>query len=666
MKYKVTVLSILLFAAALNAQESGKYWIFFTDKGRQTSGITLKKEMEHFSHLNKRALKRRAKVKNEQNLVDRYDLPVYTPYITALKDLSIAPVITSRWLNAVSANLTEAQAERMFRLDFVRDIKPVATAQRPKPDIDNSLMPSPAAKATDHMLDYGFSATQNNLIKVPQVHDLRINGRGVRIGMLDTGFRHDYHTAFDSLDVIAEYDVINQDSVTQDEGAETKFGQHNHGTKSLSCIAAYGPGGLIGPAFGAEFLLAKTEVTGSEKSIEEDYWVAGLEWEEAKGADIVSSSLGYTAWYTYSDMDGNTAVTTVAADIAASKGVLVVNSAGNEADDPWFYMNAPADGDSVLAVGAVYNNGFVTNFSSRGPTYDGRIKPDVMAMGSSVTTVEPSDSVLYYLYSGGTSFSCPQVAGVAALVLAAHPQLTPMQIRDALRETADNAANPDSLYGWGIVNAWDAVLYHGPAFSTQPTAARLQQGGLQISISVASKTNIASDGVTLHWSYDPANFQNTVIMTPSETSHEYRAVVSGTTGDVPLYYYFTVKDMSTSVFSYPHDAPNSFFSTVSGTPVIPQDFTLYPAYPNPFSPASANATRISFTMQVEKNLSLEIYNVLGQRVRTLQNYFHLSGFKYYFSWNGLDEFDTAAPAGVYFYKLKGTGISKTAKLVKLQ
>jgi subtilisin family serine protease len=193
-----------------------------------------------------------------------------------------------------------------------------------------------------------------------------------------------------------------------------------------------------------------------EIEVEEDYWVAAVEFADSLGADVVSSSLGYYYWYTYEDMDGNTAVVTIAADMAAARGIVVVNSMGNEGDDPWLYMIAPADGDSVLSVGAVTSEEERTSFSSVGPTYDGRIKPDVMAMGQS-TYIATSGDTASYGYASGTSFSCPLTAGAVGLLIEGHSDWSPTQVIDALRETGTQSDSPDTLMGWGIVQAYDAM-----------------------------------------------------------------------------------------------------------------------------------------------------------------------------------------------------------------
>ena len=191
---------------------------------------------------------------------------------------------------------------------------------------------------------------------------------------------------------------------------------------------------------------------------EEDNYVAGLEWGEQNGADIACSSLGYLDWYTYEHLDGNTAVTTIGVDIAASLGVLTVTSAGNEGNDDWYYIITPADADSVLSVGAVNSSGDIAYFSSHGPTYDGRIKPEVCAMGLYTYCISPN-TTSEYSSASGTSLSAPLAAGAAAVVLSANLNLSAMELREALMMTASMADSANNDYGWGIVNTLAAINY---------------------------------------------------------------------------------------------------------------------------------------------------------------------------------------------------------------
>ncbi len=305
---------------------------------------------------------------------------------------------------------------------------------------------------------YGGAYRQVSIMGVPALHTAGLTGRSVIVCLLDVGFRKS-HQAFQTARVIAERDFVMKDGNVQRDPTNPLDYSDYHGTACWSLLGGYRPGTLVGPAFGAEFILGKTEDDRSETPVEEDYWAAGIEWAESLGADVVSSSLGYTDWYRFADMDGRTAVTTKAANRATDLGVVVVNAAGNERTNAWGHIIAPADGFDVIAVGAVDAKRKIAGFSSPGPTADGRIKPEVCAMGvkNFVAMSSPTSGDAAYAMGNGTSYATPLAAGVVALLLEAHPEWTVAQVRDALMSTADQAASPNNDYGWGIINAPAAV-----------------------------------------------------------------------------------------------------------------------------------------------------------------------------------------------------------------
>jgi subtilisin family serine protease/subtilisin-like proprotein convertase family protein len=451
---------------ALDGDGPWVVWVFFRDK--DLSGGALESALaEAETQLSPRAARRRAKVNPpEGRLVDEADLAIHPDYLVRTRSTGATSRQTSRWLNAASYQVTRTQAERLSRLECVAGMDLVNRTRRaavPTP-VGNPvpIVPRPGIgkSSASGTVDYGANLDAMLQVDVPPLHDAGLSGEGVLIGMLDTGFRTT-HEALENIPVLGTWDFINNDSNVDD----IPIGSRNHGTMTLSTVAGNMPGSLVGPAYGASVVLAQTEDISQEVPIEEDFWVAGLEWVESFGADIVSSSLSYFDWYDYSDLDGNTAVTTIAADLAAGRGLLVINSAGNSRTTTGT-IGAPADGDSVLTVGAVDINGIVTYFSSPGPTFDGRIKPEVAALGQSNTVTDPNDDHAY-LSASGTSFSCPLAAGVVALMLERVPQLTPMQIIEALQQTASQAATPDNDMGWGIVKAYAAATWFGPVIDHQ-------------------------------------------------------------------------------------------------------------------------------------------------------------------------------------------------------
>jgi len=432
-------------------------WVFFADKGEQMGEKLRQVELR----LNARNYRRRLRNRGSAHLVDEYDVPVVQDYVQRVRQRVVRLRHVSRWLNAVSVEADAAALRDIARWAFVKRLDLVRSSKAPVPQPDEKVhvVPSLSGSAETHTLNYGNSFTQNNQIDVPAMHDLGFDGSGVLIAMFDAGVNNLEHEAFSHLNILHTWDFVNNDANVDDDPAQ--LGNGTHGTWTLSAIAGFKEGQLIGPAYGADFLLAKTENTNFESHVEEDNWVAAAEWADSLGADIISSSLGYRdgfisgeADYTAANMDGKTTIVTIGAEIAASRGILVVNSAGNEgaALPGSNTLVAPSDGPNVLCVGAVDAQNTRVSFSSMGPTADGRIKPDVMAMGLSVRLAS-AEAPNLYTSKNGTSFSCPLAAGVAALLLQAVPALTNTQIMDILRTTASNANAPNNQIGWGIIDA---------------------------------------------------------------------------------------------------------------------------------------------------------------------------------------------------------------------
>lgn len=441
----------------LDPQETVKVWVFFTDKGFQDLESYGSALGQAEKALTSRAAWRRSKTM-KQNLVDFHDLPVNQPYIDRVLDLEARFRQRSRWLNAASFEVAAGQLERISELSFVRSIKPVLKGRRKPVDVTPPPQEVLQGKGTVD-LNYGYSYYQLEQINIPVVHNMGYYGQGVIVCMLDTGYRKNHQAfqlAYSEGRVLAEWDFINDDGNTQNELGDPTT-QHNHGTYTWSALGGAADGNLYGPAYGAYFILAKTEDVSMEQPIEEDYWAAGIEWADSIGADVVSSSLAYIDWYTYSDMDGNTAVTTIAADLAAWRGIVVCNAMANAGPGSGT-LHACADADSILACGAVYSTGEIAYFSSRGPSYDGRTKPEVCARGVSTACADPY-STTGYTTASGTSLSTPLIGGAAAVILSAHLDWTPMQVREAMMLSADNASSPDNDYGWGVPDILAAIEY---------------------------------------------------------------------------------------------------------------------------------------------------------------------------------------------------------------
>ncbi len=375
---------------------------------------------------------------------DFRDLPVYQPYIEQISDSGFILHSTSKWMNtALFKTNTITDASALLNLPFVSEIKKVKTPGK-KDGFNNKLYFEVVSQ------DFPPYDRPVTMVNGYPLHDSGYDGKNVLIAVLDGGFTDaDLISSLASLrnrkGIKATYDFVRNKKFVYDF--------NNHGTAVMSVLAGDIPQYIKGTAPGADFLLLLTEDVGSEFPCEEDFWAAGAEFADSAGADIISSSLGYYTFddpdldYKPEDLDGNTAFITRVADIAASKGILVVNSAGNERDNPWRKIIFPSDGDSVLAIAAVDGNNNISSFSSAGPASDGRIKPDNAALGVYV----PVQTTQGFIgRSNGTSFSCPVLSGMAACLLQAVPEALNTEVIDAFHSSGDRFNSPDSLFGYGI------------------------------------------------------------------------------------------------------------------------------------------------------------------------------------------------------------------------
>jgi len=543
-------------------------WVYFRDKG--VTGAELEQALlAAEARLPERTAWRRAKVRPAgQLLVDIGDLPLHAPYLEQVAELGATLRRESRWLNAASFQVSDDQLRQLAALPWVVKLDLVARFSRPEiptpPEVDAEVLDQLDERKDDRDgdnrwdIDYGANRSAMEQANVPPVHELGITGAGVIIGMLDSGFRTT-HEALENIPILATYDFVNDDEIVDNEPGDPE-NSNDHGTKTLSTAMGNMPGSLVAPAFGASAILAKTEDVSQEIPIEEDQWVAGLEFAEGHGADIISSSLGYYDWYDFPDLDGNTAVTTIAADLAVARGVVVVNSAGNERNTAFNHIIAPSDGDSVIAVGAVTSSGAVTSFSSPGPSYDGRIKPDVSALGSGNPVAKPTDDHGYTTASG-TSFSCPLTSGVAALILARAPGLTPLQVREALRETAHLADNPDNDYGWGIIDALAAVTYFGPSFVHQPLVdTEDTTGPYFVAATITDREGVDGTSVSLNYRLD-GGFWERVTLLPTGDPDTWAGAIPGQPAGAIVEYYLeaaSINAVTTTLPPWGAESPISF------------------------------------------------------------------------------------------------------------
>jgi hypothetical protein len=444
-------LALLLCFIGLNAfSQKNKYFIELTDKNN--SPYTLSTPQ---NYLSPRAIERRLR----HNIsINQSDLPVNPAYVQAIRQTGADVWYTSKWMNAVLIEADSAILASVKQLPFIKPT-PANNWQKVNARHTSNKKTAASTKSSSNargiespapVLDYGFSANQIRMIGADDMHQQGYTGKDMWVAIMDAGFRNANQIStlkhvFDSNRILGTYDFVDRElSVYEDD---------SHGLQVFSAMAAYKPGDIIGTAFDASYLLLRTEKSGSESRIEEINWLLAAEYADSIGVDVINSSLGYNLFddpamnYQRSDMDGNTALVTRAADRAAAAGILVVTSAGNEGNDPWQTIAAPADADSVLTVGAVNVNGLYAPFSSRGPSADKRIKPNLVAQGQGAVLSSPSGSTIS---SNGTSFSSPILAGMATSFWQAYPQLTNMQVIDILQRSASQANGPDSLLGYGI------------------------------------------------------------------------------------------------------------------------------------------------------------------------------------------------------------------------
>jgi len=452
-----SLIIFLCFSILSVAQTTTKYWVRFKDKNNSPYSIE-----KPSAFLSAKSIERRTK---QGITIKENDLPVNAWYIDSIKNAGTSVLTVSKWFNAVTISVTNtAVIDKIKQYPFVLTVEKVTRYKKKTSnknfeiDINDIIVEKDKANSDKPELspnpeyDYGFGKNQIEMLGGIYMHNHGFKGEGITIAVLDGGFyKVDKLKIFDSLWMNKQI-LGYKDFVTPNGNV---FLEATHGMSVLSTMGGNLPGQLIGTAPKAYYWLFRTEDTGSEFPVEEDNWIAAAEFADSVGADVINSSLGYTTFddntmnHTYEDMDGNTCRVTIGADLAVSKGMIVVNSAGNSGNDNWKYIGAPADGDSVLAIGAVDEYGNYASFSSLGPTYDNRVKPDVVAQGQGTYVVSSNGNVYT---SNGTSFSSPVMAGLVACLWQANPDKKNTEIIEAIKKSSSQYNTPDNYLGYGIPN----------------------------------------------------------------------------------------------------------------------------------------------------------------------------------------------------------------------
>jgi hypothetical protein len=447
----------------------GKYWIEFKDKA-QSPYCTCRP----WEFLSARALARRARAGIA--VVDN-DLPVNPAYLNALRSKNVRIHHTSRWMNAATVITDSSGAASLRSLPFIQQITYVGRHIVPKEPKDRPLkrriVTTSYPKAGEGADDLGYAGLQNSLLNLPLLYYAGVKGDGMWIAVMDGGFNNvDTMPFFDSIALTGRL-FPGWDFVEHDGGI---YESAQHGTAVLSVMGANLPGYFVGAAPHATYFLVKTEDTAGEYPVEETNWIAGAEWADSVGVDIINASLGYTSFndttlsHNFKQLDGKTAIGSIGAAIAATKGMIICNSAGNSGDEPWRYVGVPADAKGVIAVGAVTSASTRADFSSMGPTADGRIKPDLVAPGEQVVVAGDVGTELGL--SNGTSLASPMLAGGLAALWSDFPEKNANEILEAVYQAADQNTEPDNERGYGLPNLAKAWLHlHGFWVAAQPNDA---------------------------------------------------------------------------------------------------------------------------------------------------------------------------------------------------
>ncbi len=681
--YTTTLLACVFIVCSINVSNAQTYTyrVFFKDKGQEkfteNSTIYRKTLALHTT----RCLERRGKVLAPNELLSIEDAPLHQPYLQSLALLQAEVLLQLRWNNYAVIRCDSAVADAIAQLPYVKKVRRTSTKLQTLTTANTLnevryLIGTPiagsildATSTNCGALRYGNSFNQAQMLGIPELHAMGIMGSGTLTGFLDTGFRWKFHESTKNANVISEYDFINRDSITGNEGGDVGS-QDNHGSIVFSTVCGFLQDSLIGFAPNAQFILAKTEDIPTEQHLEEDNYAAAVEWQEAQGADIISTSLGYSNFnqsgeenYTFSDYDGKTTISAIAVNDAVHRGVLFLSAAGNEGPRDSTLIT-PSDADSVIAVAAVAQDGITpAAFTSRGPRGDGGIKPDIATQGVSVVCCSLSDTLAMGVASG-TSLATPLMAGASTLFLSVFPELRPWEIRKYLYETATNAELKNDTLGYGRANVPAAMLKAGiivsPAVPTFPVRDRQR-----VVVFIRSESAILSAKISVQFE----NVKYDYNLYPTDRQYQYIA-------EFPIVHFvgkdaraFVTVDNGKSSRRMPYKA-NSTFAISPNSSVFPCgiDADSLPYSPDLLSSVETvpkiaemkhNEVSVQMLLNVESDISIKIYNTVGQMVYEIDSPSRSRGL------NVLTLPIADFPVGTYFVVAQYEGKTAFTRFIKI-
>jgi len=584
-------------------------------------------------YLSQRAVDRRLRYSIP---IDSADLPVTPSYITQIDNVPNVTILNvSKWMNAVTIQTSDAAAiTTISGLPFVQSVNGLAARingrETPVPskfDQENIIGPQPFVERIDRVaadyFNYGTNSyNEIHLHNGEFLHNIGLRGQDMQIGMLDNGFNNylvlkSFDSARINGQILGTWDFVAREANVTNDGS--------HGMQCFSTIVANIPGQFIGKAPKASFWLYRTEDDASETPIEEFNWVCGAERADSTGSDVISSSLGYNVFdnpslnYTYNDMNGNTTISAKGADMAAKKGLLVFNAAGNEGNSAWHYIITPADGDSVVAVGAVNTAGVIGSFSSYGPSSDAQIKPDMSSVGVAALVQTTANTVGT---NNGTSFACPNMAGLGTCLWQGFPEYNNMKILRALQLAGHKAATPDDRVGYGIPNMKTAFSILLTEYATSSSTA----AGCRITINWTSKDVGAMKYEIERKAPGEPGFTKVGELNPLPgillVPHSYlfnNDLISGSTG---LYTYRirqvidTVTASFTAIYIDTTTITISSPCVVTGIPTPDPNKERIVLQPNPI--AGSTVTLVIETPYAITNMPIAVYDSKGGMVLQLQ------------------------------------------------